>query len=360
MTDKQLNDLWSMYTGYMGNMPSNLRGQLAMQPASEVQKILENTKNKVQSDAVSQAQENIAKLGQNMGGMTGDYLQKIGQGWDSISQATGLKGAQEQLENSQQFLDSINQRGPMFEQTMRGGLEGMSPTFLGANRDNVEQYFSFIPNVRVRQEMISNYLNASQTSMTNVLKGLKGLYDTAALTAKNAVEADQKKYNQVMDLTKDLWTELAWANRAQFEKTLNPPTPKEVPGEKGTAYDSIIQEALDGGANPAEAALATIKRLENTELISLTAEEREKIANRAMVLANQTQTTPAPIAETTISKPQVAGFTSEGEFLGGTTEYMGARNKSEKEKATKKYFNITGGNVSNAKTSDLVDFYLSL
>jgi len=152
---------------------------------------------------------------------------------------------------------------------MTGGLQKASPTFLGATRESLEEHFSFIPNVLVRQEMISNYLHAADRSMVSTLNALNGLYQTELMAAQNTMEAEQKNHQAVANMAKELYSELQWENRLRFQEQM-----KEGGGGSGEAPDWFVQDIINEyasmGQSPSE---DTIRNRWQQELMK---KEKEK------------------------------------------------------------------------------------
>lgn len=215
-----LQKIQELYQNYMGiPVDSATAGKLSMKSDMEVEDILKNTKTDVQSEAADKAKSAIASLSSNLpAGPENDYLSTMAKGKSELEKMYGIDEAEKRTKEAEDFYKQVSQKGPMFETVMRGGLQQASPTFLGATRKSLEQYFQNIPNPFVRDNMINNYLDASDRSMTATLSALNGLYQTALMSAKDELNTQNTAYQRVADKVKDLYSELQFINRERYNE----------------------------------------------------------------------------------------------------------------------------------------------
>jgi len=209
------------FRDYLGIDPSGKQvSGLSLKTDGEVDEILSDTRNEVQSEAAKTAEANIAALQQSIGGGTPeqDYIKRLTEGKQALEDQYGLTEAQEGADTAEQFYLDIAQKGPMFDTAMTGALMGASPTFLGATRKGVEQAYAGIANPFVRDRMVNDYMNAADRSLTSTLNALNGLYQSTLAGAQGAAEFEQKAYQRVADKVSDLYKEVQWLARDRYEE----------------------------------------------------------------------------------------------------------------------------------------------
>jgi len=215
----KFDKILELFNQYLGYTPSSQEAsKLSMSPDDEVESILSNTKSDVQKTAIENAHTAIGSLAGKMpaGSPAQEYLTTIAKGKSELEQQYGLTEAEEKMGEAGQFYQDIAQKGPMFDQVMKSGMEGVSPNFLGATRRDLETYFKGIPNPFVRDSMINTYLNSADKGMTSTLNALNGLYQTALIGAESAMKGEQNHYNKIVNTVQDLYGELQWVARNRY------------------------------------------------------------------------------------------------------------------------------------------------
>ena len=203
-----------LFSDYLGFTPSSSDlKKFSMMSSADVEDVLKNTKGNVQSEATKKAQDAVKALS---GGS--DYASSMMQGQRVLEEQYGMGKAKEQLSKSTDWANQLATKGPMFEQTMKTGLETISPKFLGSTRKDLEEFFSGIPDPFVRDKMVGTYLDSADKSMVANLQALNSLYQTSLISAQTAIETDQAHYKAITDKVKDLYTELQWVNRNRYEE----------------------------------------------------------------------------------------------------------------------------------------------
>jgi hypothetical protein len=216
-------DIQKFYSQYLGFTPSSKDvSSMAMMSNAQVEDVIKNSKTEVQSQATNKANEAIASLGEG-----GDYLSKMMQGQTMLADRYGLTEAEKRMGEAEEFYRSIAEKGPMLKQVMTGELQQASPTFLGATRKDLEEYFAHIENPFVRDSMVNNMLTSADKSMVATLNALNGLYQTSLMAAQNAVESERSNYQNINNKVKDLYSELQWINRLREQERIGEASEKD-------------------------------------------------------------------------------------------------------------------------------------
>ena len=130
-----------LFEQYMGFSPSSqdVRKFSLMSPV-EVEDILKGTKSDVISGATKTAKDELAGLTAGLDTSTADYVSTMAKGKRLLEEQYGLPQAEQTLASTQKFYSDIATKGPMFEQTMKGGLQAESPTDLPYQSREVDRH----------------------------------------------------------------------------------------------------------------------------------------------------------------------------------------------------------------------------
>lgn len=256
-------DIVQKFKEYLGFTPTSQQvSQFSMKSSGEVEDILAGTRSDIQSnaannaqDAISQIQSSLGAAGVDLPGYGNEYLTTLAQGKSALEEKYGLTAAEEQASKSEAFYRDIAQKGPMFEEVMRGGLEDISPSFLGATRSGMEDFYKAIPNPFVRDKMVNSYMDASDRGLTSTLNALNGLYQTVLIGAENVAEMDAKRYNNIAGKISDLYGDIQWISRNRFQEKQAEEITIAKEGraeetriraeERGVEYDIAAEERIE-------------------------------------------------------------------------------------------------------------------
>ena len=239
------DEIVKLFSEYMGFTPSSDQiSKFGLMDRAEVEDILKNTKSDVSSEATKGVNQAIESLKTSLGQAGTSYMSQLASFQQQAGQAYGLPEAEEQLQKSQKWASEIATKGPMFEQTMAGGLQGASPTFLGATRKSLDEYFANIPNPLVRDKMVKSYLDAADDSMKANLNALNGLYKTSLLAAQSAFDIDKTNYTKIAGKVQDLYSDFQWLSRDRWQEQQQ--EPKKVQAKYETRLNQEISNVYGG------------------------------------------------------------------------------------------------------------------
>ena len=248
-TNKQITDL---FNAYGARVSSEQTSQLGMKSMGEVEQIAKDTKNKVQSDALSSYNTAMKSLTTNLPPAYQDYAKSS---LATTQQYQQLKSSSPEYQASQsadQYLSELVQKGPMFALAMRQDLAKISPSFLGVSRDFLDKKLAGIGNPFVRDKMVSDYMGYAEKATSMSLSVLGQLRDSALIAAKR--DADDKK--------------------SQWEKT-------------ASVFDDALKIVLSSQQSILEEKLkvAEVKKVDNVELAGDIAGFFEDVQGRDAALA---------------------------------------------------------------------------
>lgn len=330
------DEIVKLFNDYMGFTPSSDQiSKFSLMNQAEVEDILKNTKTDVSSEATKGVNQAIESLKGSLGQGGTDYMKNLATFQQQAGQAYGLPGVEENLKKATDWKNQLTTKGPMFEQTMTTGLQQISPTFLGATRKGLEEYFANIPNPLVRDKMVGSYLDAADKSMSANLTALNALYKTSIYAAQSAVESEKDTYTKITGKIKDLTGDLTWLMRNRYEEQIKEQEEAKkllLEEEAGVnALDDVLQKAMDSGATPEDAATAASIYVQNNG-ISISLKQLNNLKARAIKMKEKALTGP------------VAGPVQPPS---GIQESAYSTPQQKSEAATKKYFNVTGGSSSS-------------
>ena len=197
------------------------KSSLSMLPYADAYQIVTDTQSQVKSDAISEARKQLQQLtsGMGLGSEEANYLSGAMNMQGTLEDAMGLKEAEQNAQKLSQYATQLSSAAPTMDTLYTGMLKRASPTFLGATRENVENYFKeLMPNPLERQQAVENYMAASKQSFTASLKALNSLYETSVLAAQGAADNEQKRYDNIASKVKDLWSEISFVGREHLQQ----------------------------------------------------------------------------------------------------------------------------------------------
>lgn len=219
-TLKQITELFSKYAGFTPS--SEMLGKFSMMTPAETEDIIKDTKSWVQKEAAEKAQTSISSLmaGQGEGGAPGvsDYLRSMGEARETLMKQYGVEEAEKRYGEISTFYQGMVQKGPGFGMAMETGLAEISPTFLGANRKDLEAKLSGIGNPFVRDKMIDSYLGYADKAMNMSLSALNTLWNSSIVATRTAAEDERGIYERAAGKFEDAYKELQWINRFRLQE----------------------------------------------------------------------------------------------------------------------------------------------
>ena len=221
MTTEQFAQLQKAFNTQLG---SDTYSKVSMLSPSEVEQILKDTNTKNQTDATTSATDWISKLTSNLPAPYQEYAKLNTQALGQYQQA--IAPQEEEARKASQQYQNIVQKGPMFELAMRPELAKISPTFMGANRKDLDAKLTAegITDPFVKQSMIDSYLQYADSAMTMSLSALGQLYDSAVIASKTVAEDKQSAYEKVADIYKEAYQTTIMANKDWLDSKINPKT----------------------------------------------------------------------------------------------------------------------------------------
>lgn len=234
MTQEQFAQLQKSFSTYLG---PDTYSKIAMLSPSEGEQILKDTNTKMQNDATTSAEKWLNKL-------TSPYQEYAGMNIAAGQQfQQAVAPQEEEARKSSEYYQSLVQKGPMFELAMRPELAKISPTFMGANRRDLDAKLTAdgITDPFQKQQMIDSYLSYADKAMTMSLSSLGQLYDSAVIAARTAAEDKQSIYQKVADIYKEAYSVTLMANKDWLDSKLK--SSETTKGEKIVPWSLVAAKA---------------------------------------------------------------------------------------------------------------------